>query len=1219
MSTSCAHLHVHSEYSLLDGACKIEELAARAAAYEQPALGLTDHGVMNGAVELFTACRKHGVKPILGCEVYVVEDHARRAPGRLDRFHLTLLAATPTGYRNLVKLSSSGFLEGYQRGKPSVDLEQIAGHAEGVIALTGCLQSKFCQHLLAGQPDAARAHADQLLGAFGAENVYFEVQKNGLAEQERANEGIVRIAREVGRPLVGTGDVHYLRREDYHHHAALLCVQTKSMLSQPKISFDTNEFYLRSSQEMATAFAEWPEALASTLEIAERCDVELELERQLIPRYPTPDGASEATYLRSLVQEGLRARYGDPPPAEAIERADFELDVIERMGFSGYFLIVWDFVKYAKDSGIAVGPGRGSAAGSTVAYSLQITDVDPLRYDLLFERFLNPERVSMPDIDIDFSVRGRERVIRYVTEKYGKESVAQIVTFGKMFPRAATRDAARVLGHDYGAGDRLAKLIPDPIMGRPPSFEDCLKVGEPLRAEVDRDATARQIVEVARGLEGIVRNSSIHAAAVVIADRPLTDIVPLQIADAGTDEDGEKVFRIVTQFSMKPVEQLGLLKMDFLGLRNLDVIEDALDIIERSTGERPDMATLPLDDAKTYEMMARGDSVGVFQFESEGMRETLKKVKPSEFEHLIALNALYRPGPMENIPTYTRGKHNPDSVSYADERLRPILESTNGVIVYQEQAMQIAKEIAGFSGAKADDLRKAIGKKNREAMAKLKPEFFDGCRASGTSEPVIEQLWTTNERSADYSFNKSHSACYALIAYRTAWLKANYPAEYMAALISSVMDTKDKVPFFVAQAEQMGIAILPPDVNLSDHEFVVVDGNIRFGLDAVKGVGFAAVEAIKRAREEGGPFQDLWDFCGRVDGRAVNKKAIEALIKCGAFGSTGASRKGMLAVLEQAQAAGQKAQQDALIGQGSIFDLGMDLGGGGGDAGGAAAAFATPSHAPIPTQEFDRAELLAAEKEAIGLFISAHPLKEVGAAMRAKVDCSLGELGGRRDGDWVTVGGMITAGKRIRTKKGDPMMFATLDDLDSSVEILVFGKALADNEDALHVDSIVMVRGRVDHKDREKTCIVAQQIDRFQPSESEVRLAEEAAAKVIVPPSALKLCLDATALPAGIFTELKELLAGFPGQCDVVIELTTSIGNRRLRLGPKFRVERCAGLHAELSDLLGGAIVRDGGGSATATVPDERAGGPAVAADEDADRTDVAADERPASAAVGAG
>jgi DNA polymerase III subunit alpha len=1199
MSSACAHLHVHSEYSLLDGACKIDQLAARAAEFEQPALGLTDHGVMNGAVELFTACRKHGVKPILGCEVYVVEDHARRSPGRLDRFHLTLLAANPTGYRNLVELSSAGFLEGYQRGKPSVDLEQMAAHAEGVIVLTGCLQSRFCQHLLAGRVDKARAHADQLIGAFGADNVYFEVQKNGVADQERVNEGIVRIAREVGRPLVGTGDVHYLRREDYHHHAALLCVQTKSTLQQPKISFDTNEFYLRSTEEMIAAFAEWPEAISSTLEIAERCDVELELGRQLIPSYPTREGLSEGEYLREMVHEGLRRRYGDPPPAEAVERAEYELEVIDRMGFSGYFLIVWDFVKYAKDEGIAVGPGRGSAAGSIVAYSLQITDVDPLRYDLLFERFLNPERVSMPDIDIDFSVRGRERVIRYVTDKYGKESVAQIVTFGKMFPRAATRDAARVLGHDYGAGDRLAKLIPDPIMGRPPSFADCLKPGEPLRAEVDRDPTARQIVEVAQGLEGIVRNSSIHAAAVVIADRPLTDIVPLQIADAGTDENGERVFRTVTQFTMKPVEQLGLLKMDFLGLRNLDVIEDALDIVERSTGERPDMASLPLDHEPTYEMLARGDSIGVFQFESEGMREALKKVRPDEFDDLVALNALYRPGAMDQIPTYARGKHNPDSISYPDERLRPILEATKGVILYQEQAMRIAKEIAGFSGAKADDLRKAIGKKNREAMAKLKPEFIAGCRASGTSESVIEWLWTTNEKSADYSFNRSHAACYTLIAYRTAWLRANYPAEFMAALISSVMDTKDKVPFFVSQAEQMGISILPPDVNLSDHEFVVVDGNIRFGLDAVKGVGFAAVEAIKKARGDYDPahptpgdwdptrraptrpFRDLWDFCARVDNRAVNKKAIEALIKCGAFGSTGASRKGMLAVLEQAQAAGQKQQQDALIGQGSIFDLSPDVADAGGGA--AAGAFATPSHAAIPTEEFDRSALLAAEKESIGLFISAHPLKEVGAALRARVDCTIPELASRRDGDWVTVGGMITQAKRFRTKKGDPMMFATLDDLEASVEVLVFGNALAENEAAVAVDSIVLIRGRLDHRDRERTCIVAQQIDPFQPSEDELREAEEQAAKMIVAPSALRLRLDATALPATALGELKDVLAGFPGESDVVIELTTSGGPRRLRLGAEFRVNRSAGLHAELDALLGGAIIPDASESTAAS------------------------------------
>jgi DNA polymerase-3 subunit alpha len=1175
MSSSCAHLHVHSEYSLLDGACKIEELAARAAAFDQPALGLTDHGVMNGAVEMFTACRKNGVKPILGCEVYVVDDHLRRAPGRLDRFHLTLLAETPAGYRNLVKLSSAGFLEGYQRGKPSVDLEQIAAAAEGVIALTGCLQSRFCQLLLDGRRPDARAHAEELIGAFGPDSVYFEVQQNGLAPQEKANEGIVEIARALHRPIVGTGDVHYLRREDYHHHAALLCVQTKSTMSQPKISFETNEFYLRSNDEMATAFAQWPDAIASTLEIAERCDVELELGRQLIPRYTTPDGASEGEYLRSRVYEGLQFRYGDPPPAGALERADYELSVIDRMGFSGYFLIVWDFVKYAKDSGVAVGPGRGSAAGSLVAYALQITDVDPLRYDLMFERFLNPERVSMPDIDIDFSVRGRDRVIRYVTEKYGKESVAQIVTFGKMFPRAATRDAARVLGHDYGAGDRLAKLIPDPIMGRPPSFEDCLKPGQPLRAEVDRDPVAKQIVEVARGLEGIVRNSSIHAAAVVIADRPLTEIVPLQIADAGVDENGERAFRMVTQFTMKPIEQIGLLKMDFLGLRNLDVIEDALDIVERSTGERPDMTTLPLDHAPTYEMLARGDSIGVFQFESEGMREALKKVRPTEFDDIVALNALYRPGAIDQIPTYARGKHAPESISYPDERLRAILEATKGVILYQEQAMRIATEIAGFSGAKADDLRKAIGKKNREAMGKLKPEFFEGCRASGTSDRVTEWLWTINEKSADYSFNRAHAACYTLIAYRTAWLKANYPAEYMAALISSVMDTKDKVPFFVAQAEQMGIGILPPDVNLSDHEFVVVDRNIRFGLDAVKGVGYQAVEAIKRARQEGGPFRDLWDFCSRVDGRAVNRKAIEALIKCGAFGSTGATRKGMLAVLEQAQGAGQKAQQDALIGQGSIFDLAV-AGGDGGAADSRSSAgpvFDTPSHAPIPAIEFDRAELLAAEKEAIGLFISAHPLKDVEAALRSRVQCTLAELAERHDGDWVTVGGMISETKRIRTKKGDPMMFASLDDLDSSVELLVFGKALAESEQALHRDSIVLVRGRVDHKDRDKTCLVAQQIERFEPSPDEVQAALEQEARVVRVPESLRLRLDATALPASTLVELKDLLAGFPGEAEVVIELRTSDGQRRLKLGRDFRVSRTAALHAELDHLLGAAIL----------------------------------------------
>ena len=1177
---SCAHLHVHSEYSLLDGACKIEGLAERAAAFGQPALGLTDHGVMNGAVELYRACNKHGVKPIVGCEIYLVDDHtgtgnaptrAGSPQSRAERNHLTLLASDDAGYRNLVKLSSAGFLEGLQRGKPTVDLGQLERYAGGVIALTGCLASRFCQRLLADREQDARAHADDLLRIFGAENVYFEVQKNGLAPQEKCNEGIVRIAREVGGSLVGTGDVHYLRREDYEHHTALLCVQTKSTLAAPKLTFDSNEFYLRDSGEMASAFAQWPEAIASTLEIAERCSVELELGKQLIPSYPTPDGSPERDYLRARVAEGLCLRYGDPPSAEAQARMEMELDVIDRMGFNAYFLIVWDFVRFAKENGIAVGPGRGSAAGSIVSYCLAITDVDPLRYGLLFERFLNPERVSMPDIDIDFSVRGRERVMRYVTEKYGRESVAQIVTFGKMFPRAATRDAARVLGFDYGTGDRLAKLIPDPIMGRAPSFAECMKDGQPLRKACDEEPAARQIIDVARGLEGIVRNSSIHAAAVVIADRPLTDIVPLQLADAGTDDSGERAFRMVTQFSMKPIEEIGILKMDFLGLRNLDVIEDALDIIERSTGERPDMTTLPLDDARTYEMLARGDSTGVFQFESEGMREALKKVRPDEFNDLVALNALYRPGAMDQIPVYARGKHNPQSISYPDERLRPILESSNGVILYQEQAMQISKELAGFTGAKADDLRKAIGKKNRAAMAALKPEFVEGCRASGTRAEVIEFLWQTNEKSADYSFNKSHAACYALIAYRTAWLKANYPAEYMAALISSVMSTKDKVPFFVARCEEMGIEILPPDVNLSDHEFTVVEGNIRFGLDAVKGVGYQAVEAIKRARAEAGKFASLWHFCERVDNRTVNKKAIEALIKCGALGSTGASRKGMLAVLEQAQAKGQKTQQDALIGQSSIFDLHDDAAASA--AGSSQAGVAAPVHPPIPSDEFEQPELLAAEKEAIGLFVSAHPLKPLREALRARVDCALPALPERRDKDLVTVGGIITETKRIRTRNGDHMMFATLDDLAGSVEMLVFGKALAEHEAALVVDEIVLARGRVDHKEAGSTCLVVQSVERFAPSEEEITRARAKAQAAETAASAqartVHLRVSARDLSHGAIEALKQAIEDFPGAAEVVIDLDVGGGPpRRLRLGEAFRVAHTPTLIAELESVL---------------------------------------------------
>jgi DNA polymerase-3 subunit alpha len=1168
---SAVHLHAHSEYSLLDGACKVEAMTARAAELGQPALGLTDHGVMNGAVDLYKSCAKHGIKPIVGLEAYFVEDRAAvREQVRYERNHLTLLAESDRGFSNLVKLTSSGFLEGFSRGKANVDMELLAAHSEGVIVLTGCLQSRFCRRIVEERDDDARAHLDDLVQAFGPEQVYFEVQKNGIEEQERANEGIVRFAREVGRPLVGTADVHYLRREDFDNHAALLCVQTKSTLEDPKLSFDTNEFFLKSSEEMTEAFAEWPEAVAMTTEIADRCEVEIELGKLLLPRYPTPDGSDPKEMLRRIAGEGLRARYGDPAPAEAIERLELELGVIEEMGFSSYFLIVWDFVRFAKENGIAVGPGRGSAAGSIVSYGLNITDLDPLANDLLFERFLNPGRKSMPDIDIDFSVRGRERVIRYVADKYGRESVAQIITFGKMAPRAATRDAARVLGFDYGTGDRLAKQIPEPILGRSPSFEDCLRPGQELRGTYDAEPDAKRIIDVAQGLEGIIRNNSIHAAAVVIADRPLQEIVPLQLAEdrsgtggngngGGNGGKGERQYKIVTQYSMGPIEEIGLLKMDFLGLRNLDVIEDAVEIIRRSRGVGLDIAEIPMDDGKTFAMLSRGDGTGVFQLESEGMREAMKKVRPTEFDDIVALVSLYRPGAMRYIPDYARGKRDPGSVTYADERLRPITEPTYGCVLYQEQLMEIAKRMAGFSPSEADDLRKAIGKKKRDLMATMKAKFLDGMKASGTAAKVANDMWSLMEAAADYSFNKSHAACYALIAYRTAYLKANYPAEYMAAVISSVMNTKDKVPFFVNRCEEMGIEVLPPDVNASDHDFVVSEKAIRFGLDAVKNVGHAAVEAILRAREDA-PIGSLWDFCERVDSRAVNKRAIECLIKCGALDSTGATRKGMLEALPAAQAAGQKAQEDAQLGQGSIFDFGEEQ-----DRG---AAHAAAQHRPpIPTGEFDRSTLLALEKETLGTYLSSHPLSEVRNALRARVDCSLAELSGKPDGSWVTVGGIVATCKKIRTKSGTQMMFATLDDVEGQVEMLVFKADQAESAAVIAPDAVVLVRGRLDHKERGETKLVVQEAERFEPDQDEL---DRAGAEANAPTGPLRLTIAAEKLTPDLFEELKTVFEHHKGEADVHLAITPQEGEpTKLVLGDAYRVRDSSGLRAELGNMLG--------------------------------------------------
>src|SRR5829696_3244090 len=870
-----------------------------------PAVALTDHGSLAGAVDLYREAGKQGIKPLIGCEVYVADDRRAQQKGYA---HLTLLAESNEGYGNLIKLASLGYLEGYYY-KPRVDWELLEQHAPGLIALSGCLSGRVCKALEENRPADAARDLDRLVQVFGRDSTYVELQNAGLAEQERINPQLSKLAADTGLPLVATGDVHYLLHEDARAHEALLCVQSGDSLKNPnRWKFDTDQFYFKTPAEMAVDFPGQEAALQRTLEIAERCSVTMELGRILLPTFPTPEGRDAFDYLVELCEQGLDRRYECVTP-ELRERLKFELKTIREMGFADYFLIVWDFVGFAKRNGVGVGPGRGSAAGSLVSYCLEITDIDPIRYDLLFERFLNPGRKSMPDIDIDFAVEGRDRVINYVADKYGRDRVAQIITFGTMAARAAVRDAGRVLEVPYGAVDKVAKLIPE---GPGQTLEACMKPGQPLKQEYDADPVAREIVDLARPLEGLVRQDSIHAAGVVIGAEPLINVVPLQ--QKGPDSE------VVTQFGMWDAVDVGLLKIDFLGLRNLDVIDKAVELV----GGGLTVESIPLDDRKTYEMLARADSMGVFQFESSGMRDALRQVKPTEFEDMIALVALYRPGPMSYIPIYARRKNGQEPVTYIDERLRPITETSYGICIYQEQYMQIAKQLAGFSPAEAETLRKAIGKKIHELMASLKDKFLEGCAANGVTPAVGQQLWKDMEQSQDYSFNKAHSACYALIAYRTAWLRANHPCEYMAALISSVMNTKDRVPLYVNACHDMGIEVLPPDVNTSETDFAVVEGKIRFGLNAVKNVGDTAARAIIAARDADGPFASVWDFTERVDPTVANKRALESLIKCGALDSTGATRLGMLdeRMLEQILGYGQRHQADRIAGQGSIFDLG---------------------------------------------------------------------------------------------------------------------------------------------------------------------------------------------------------------------------------------------------------------------------------------------------------
>jgi DNA polymerase-3 subunit alpha len=1122
------HLHVHSEYSILDGACRIPALAQRAAELEMPAVALTDHGSLAGAIDLVKETKKQGVKPLVGCEVYVADDRKAQAKGYA---HLTLLAQDNGGYANLIKLSSLGYLEGYYY-KPRVDWELLDRHSNGLIALSGCLSGRVCKALEEGRADDAAGELDRLATIFGRESVYVEMQNAHLDVQQRINPLLEQLAAKRGLPTVATGDVHYLRHEDARAHEALLCIQSGDSLKNPNHwRFDTDHFYFKTPQEMLADFAGRDGALRRTLEIAERCNVEIELGKILLPHFPVPDGRDAFDYLVELCEKGLERRY-DKPTTELRERLQFELKTIREMGFADYFLIVADFIGFAKRNGVSVGPGRGSAAGSLVAYSLEITDIDPIRYDLLFERFLNPGRKSMPDIDIDFAVDGRERVINYVREKYGNDRVAQIITFGTMAARAAVRDAGRVLEVPYGVVDKIAKLIPE---GPGQTLDECLKSGTELKQAYDSDPVTREIVDLAKPLEGLTRQDSIHAAGVVIGAEPLMNVVPLQ--QKGVDQE------VVTQFSMNTVEALGLLKMDFLGLRNLDVIDKACSLVGNL-----DIGAIPLDDKKTYAMLARGEATGVFQFESSGMREALRLVKPTVFEDLIALVALYRPGPMAYIPVYARRKHGQEPVTYPDPRLKEILEDTWGICIYQESAMEIAKKVAGFSPAEADDLRKAIGKKIHSLMASLKGKFLDGCASNGVALAVANQLWSDLEAAQDYSFNKSHAACYALIAYRTAWLKANHPKEYMAALISSVMNTKDKVPFYVNACHDLNIDVLPPDVNTSEIDFAVVEGKIRFGLNAVKNVGESACRAIVRARAEGGPFTSIWDFTERVDPQVVNKRALESLVKCGALDSTSSPRRGMLECLEQALAWGQKQQADKLLGQGSIFDLGADFAG----------AEASQHHPAIPVGEFDKNDLLKLEKETLGLYVSDHPLTPIRDQLRRKTDCAINEIERRRDGEVVTVGGIVSSLKQMTTKKGDPMVFAGLEDVTGSCEIVAFNSVYQQARDLLVQDRVLVVKGRVDHKQAGETKLVAMEVTAFEatPERTEVRLK-----------------VDARIAPAGIVRELATVVKDFPGEAPVYIDLVTSMGSKLLELGPSYRVRPVPDFFAEVKALLGEAAV----------------------------------------------
>lgn len=1136
------HLHNHSQFSLLDGASRLNEMVSRAKELNMPSIALTDHGVMYGTIKFYKEATKQGIKPIVGCEVYVAPNSRfdRGTRKEESNYHLTLLAKNNEGYKNLMKLSSIGFLDGFYY-KPRVDFEALSEHSEGLIALSGCMSGELIKNLRNNNEEAAVALIDKYAALF-KDDYYIEVQNQGIEGQTEINKKLAELAANKGLGLIASNDTHYVKKADSVAQDVLLCVQTGSTIEEEnRLKFSTDEFYIKSYDEMYKAIP-IEESLTNTIEIANKCNVEIELGKIYLPDFKIEKDITLEEHLEEECFRRLPERYPEVIP-EVEERLRFELDVIKKTGFAGYFLVVSDFVIFAKKNLIKVGPGRGSAAGSIVSYVLGITNIDPLKFGLLFERFLNPERISMPDIDIDFCYERRNEVIEYVGKKYGEDKVAQIITFGTMAARAATRDAGRVFNIAYGQVDKIAKLIPE-IPGM--TIERALKESADLKKEYANDQTTKQIIDMAKSLEGLCRQDSIHAAGVVIAKEKLNNYVPLQ------QKGGAE---IVAQYTMDDIQEIGLLKMDFLGLRTLTVINNAVANIERSTQLKIDIDTIPLDDEKTFRMLRRGETDGVFQLESSGMRSLMTELKPTVFEDIIAVLALYRPGPLGSgmVKDFVDRKHGRSDINYLHPTLEPFLKETYGVIVYQEQVMQIAGQMAGFSMADADLLRKAMSKKDPSILREQKAKFVSGSASKGIDEKTSGHIFDLVEHFAGYGFNKSHSTAYAYVSYQTAFLKANYPVEYMAALLSSIMDNKEKVAKHINECRRLKINILPPDVNESLRDFTVTADGIRFGLSAIRNVGEGAIEAIIEARESKGKFTSIYDFTEKMNLLAVNKRTIESLIKAGCFDSLGFTRKGLLQVYEKALELGNKRQKDKLSGQFSFFDMGSKTSKENGFSHGAEDGDINS------VGELDKSELLSFEKEMIGLYVSDHPLFGLENALANNSDIKISALKEAKDGSVKTIAGLIATVKQITTKKGDMMAFMTVEDLEASVEVIIFPNLYSKLREGAIEDKIVTVKGRVDSREDEAKLLAIEinEIDKPQAQGGSNGT------------KSLLISFDPEIYTQDQVENLKTLLSTHPGINPVILELKNKNGSTKLKFGKEYHVDARSRLISELREILG--------------------------------------------------